>query len=416
MPGILNLNGLALSTEQGRLRRTAQRLARETLAPDAARIDREGVFPRENLRAIAAEGLLALSLPREHGGGGAGVQTVSLVIEELARGCASTAMCYNMHMATLPLIGAAASPAQVQALVAPIARGEALGSFAMSEPGSGNRLWHTDSHAVQEGDCFVVDCLKSFATSAGQADYYLVPTRSDPAAGPNDLSLFMIDGRDENIHPLGTWDGMGLRGNSSTPVRFDRCRVPAGRRLGDPRCGFSLLFAYSLPTYHVGLAAVYLGLAQSAMDAAVEHVRRRVHTDTGQTLAQLETVQRYVAEMRLKVDLVRSMIFRVGQMADNATALFDEFSAAGLLDDVIRANPDDPFFIEVAQVKTAACEMAVEVTHRALQVCGGTAYRRGHPVERAYRDARAGSLMAPADDTLKIIVGRQVLGLPQPWG
>jgi alkylation response protein AidB-like acyl-CoA dehydrogenase len=225
----------------------------------------------------------------------------------------------------------------------------------------------------------------------------------------------MLDGKDPCIKPVGTWDGMGLRGNSSTPVKFDRCIAPEWRRLGGENAGFSMLFAYSLPIYQVGLAACYVGIAQAAYDTAVDHVKKRIHTDTNQALARLETVQRYVAEMRLAIDLVRGMVHRVAQMSDNALVLFDELHAAGLLDEIIRENPDDPFFVEVAQVKAAAAQMAVEVAHKALQVCGGTAYKRGHRAERAYRDARAGSVMAPSDDTLKLIVGRQVLGIEQPW-
>jgi alkylation response protein AidB-like acyl-CoA dehydrogenase len=119
--------------------------------------------------------------------------------------------------------------------------------------------------------------------------------------------------------------------------------------------------------------------------------------------------------MKLQIDQARYLIYRVAQMSDNATVLFDELAEADLLDEVIRANPDDPFFIDVAQIKIAACEMAINVTNKALQVCGGAAYKRGHPVERHYRDARAGSVMAPSDDTLKLIMGRQLLGIPQPW-
>jgi alkylation response protein AidB-like acyl-CoA dehydrogenase len=416
MPNALNLTGIALTTAQGRWKRLATKLAREVLAPNAERTDRDAVFPMENLRRLGAEGLLALPLPKEMGGKGETILTTAIVTEELAQGCASTAMCFHMHMSTIPLMAALIEgEEQIERLLGPVVRGEAFGSFAMSEPGSGNRLWHTDSYAQRQGDDYVIDCFKSFATSAGQADYYVVPTRPSQDSGPNDLSLFMLDGKDPCIKPVGVWDGMGLRGNSSTPVKFDRCIAPEWRRLGGENAGFSMLFAYSLPIYQVGLAACYVGIAQSAYDTAVEHVKKRIHTDTNLALARLETVQRYVAEMRVRIDLVRGMVHRVAQMSDNALVLFDELHQAGLLDEIIRENPDDPFFVEIAQVKAAAAEMAVDVAHKALQVCGGTAYKRGHPAERAYRDARAGSVMAPSDDTLKLIVGRQVLGIEQPW-
>ena len=176
-----------------------------------------------------------------------------------------------------------------------------------------------------------------------------------------------------------------------------------------------MMFAYTLPIYQCGLSACYVGIAQNALDTAREHVKHRIHSDTGAPLSTMETIQRYIAEMQVRVDQARHLVYRVAQMADNATVLFDEFHEAELLDDIIRANPDDPFFVECAQIKVAACEMAIDVTNKALQVCGGRSYKRGHPCERAYRDARAGSLMGPADDTLKLIIGRQLLGVRQPW-
>ncbi|HEX5726808.1 MAG TPA: acyl-CoA dehydrogenase family protein [Longimicrobiaceae bacterium] len=416
MPNALNLSGIALTTNQGHWKRKAKKFAQEVLAPTAAQTDASGEFPKENLRKLGQAGFLSLVVPKEMGGAGEGILTAAMVLEELAQGCTSSTMAVAMHFSALPLMVALVEgDEQREKIIAPVVRGEAFGSFAMSEPGSGNRLWHTDSHAGTDGDDFIVDCFKSFATSAGQADYYVVPTKPRADAGPNDLSLFVLDGADPNIKPVGKWDGMGLRGNSSTPIKFDKVRAEPWRRLGGENAGFSMLFAYSLPIYQVALASVYVGLAQQAFDVAVGHVKQRIHTDTGQALASVETVQRYIAEMKMGIDLVRNTVYRVAQMSDNATVLFDELNTAGLLDEIIRENPDDPFFVELAEIKTAACENVISVAHKALQVCGGTAYKRGHPAERIYRDARAGSVMAPSDDTLKLIVGRQILGIDQPW-
>lgn len=415
MPNALNLDGIALTRDQGRWRRQAETLAAEVLKPNVEEVDRSGEFPARNIEALKRSGLLSLVVPAAMGGGGGDIVTAMLVTEALAKGCVSTAMIYTMHQSTLPLLCALATEEQVGAFVAPITRGERLGAFAMSEPGSGNRIWHMDSCAVANGEGFVIDSFKSFCTSSGHADFYLVPTRGDETAGPTDLSIFWIDGDDANVQPKGQWDGMGLRGNGSRPLHFDKCRVPAFNRLGDATAGFSFMMAYALPIYLVGLSACYLGVAAAAFEAAIEHVKRRIHSDTHRSLATVETVQRYAAEMRCRIDRARATVLRVAQMSDNATVLFDEFTRAGLLDEVIRENPDDPFFVELAELKIIASETAVEVAHMALQVCGGSGYRRGHPVERCYRDARAGSLMGPSDDTLKVIMGNQLLGTPQPW-
>ncbi len=414
MPNALNLEGIALTRDQGHWRQVADKVAREVLAPTAADVDRYGEFPHANIKALKEAKLLTLMVNGRWGGPEASIVTAFLVTEALAKSCASTAMCYAMHQSAIPLLCALAGEEQTS-LMAPIVAGEALLAFAMSEPGSGNRIWHMDSCAVDDGTAYVIDSFKSFATSAGYADRYVVPVRASSSVGPTDLSIFLIDGADPNVEPKGIWDGMGLRGNSSRPVHFNHCRVPYAGRIGAATAGFSYMMAYSLPVYFVGLASVYLGVAQAAFDAALAHVKKRVHTDTGKSLASVETVQRHFAEMRMRIDRARATVVRVAQMSDNATLLFNEFAEAELLDEIIRENPDDPYFVELAEVKVIACEMAVEVAHLALQVCGGGGYKRGTVAERCYRDARAGSLMAPSDDTLKVIIGNQLLGSPQPW-
>jgi alkylation response protein AidB-like acyl-CoA dehydrogenase len=415
MPNFLNLDGLALTTNQGKWKRAAEKVAEELIRPNAERVDRDGEFPKENIRAMGEAGLLGLLVPKEYGGAGESLVTAAVVTEVVAKACAATAMVYHMHQTTIPLMCATASPEQVETFLGPVVRGEYLGAFAMTEPGSGNKIWHMDSFGRQEGDDFILDSFKSFCTSAGYADYYLVPVRADSESSPHDLSVFLVLGNDPNIKPIGVWDGMGLRGNSSRPIHFQNCRVPATNRFGPPKQGFSYMMSYALPVYLCGLAACYVGVAQAAYEAAVEHVRKRIQSDTNRSLAHLETVQRLVAEMRVAIDTVRFTVMRVALGADNAMVLFNEFKESDLLDDVIRDNPDDPFFVEVASVKPAACEMAISVTNKALQVCGGAGYKRGHQVERCYRDGRAGSVMGPADDTVKVVIGTQILGLRQPW-
>lgn len=416
MGNFLNLEGLALNLEQGKWKRTAEAVARRVLAPNAAEVDRTGRFPTENITALKEAGLLGLLAEKKNGGGGESILTAVMVTEALAKGCAATAMAYHMHQTTVPVMSALATPEQNEGFMSRLGRSECLGAFAMSEPGSGNKIWHMDSFAVpHNGSDFDINSFKSFCTSSGYADFYLVPVRADQNGPADDMNLFLIMGDDPNIKCIGDWDGMGLRGNSSRPVHFDHCKVPGSQRYGVPKEGFGYMMAYSLPIYLCGMAAVYIGVAQSAYEAAVEHVKKRTHTDTNKSLAHIETIQRIIAEMRIAIDTVRFTTWRIAQHADNAMVLFNEFKASDLLDDVIRDNPDDPFFIEVASLKPAACEMVINVTNKALQVCGGSGYKRGHSVERAYRDGRAGSVMGPADDTLKLIIATQVLGLPQPW-
>jgi len=397
---------LRLTESQLDWRERARRLSDQILAPKAQQIDAEGRFPREHFRALAENDLLGLPVREELGGHGADVLTTTLVTEELARNCGSTALCYHMHISAASLIAALAKGDQVDRFVLPILRGEHITTYAISEPGSGSRWWHMETHATKEPGGYIIDSFKSYATSAGEADSYVLPVRASGESAPHELSMFIVDHDIENVKPVGTWSAMGMRGTCSTPVHFDNIFVPDSNRLGEDCFGFPLLMAYGLPIYHVGLASVYLGIAQAALDFAVSHVTKRVHADTGLPLAQVESIQRYVAEMKLHLDQTRQFIYSVARYVD-------EMSEKNT--DMVDIIDDSTFLETLAEVKVIACGAANDVTQTAIQVCGGTGYSKAYPVERYFRDARAGSIMGPNDDMLRVLIGQRVLGLPYPW-
>ena len=397
---------LDLTADQKRWRDRAREISRDVLAPNAAAIDTESRFPRENLNALGEAGILGLMVSQDHGGPGADLLTLVLVNEELGRGCASTAMCCHMHLAATSLIAAVAEGDQVERFVEPILRGKHISTYAISEPGSGSRWWHMVSHLERQDGGYHLDSFKSFATSAGEADSYIVPVRASSSSPHHEYTLLLVDRAIENVKPVGTWDAMGLRGNHSTPMHFDGCFVPDSHRLGEAAFGFPLLLAHGLPGYQVGLSAVYLGIAAAAFDFAVSHVTRRVHADTGLPLAKVETIQLYVADMKLRLDQARAVVFDVARYVDRLARKHG---------DLLEVIDDVEFLQAVASVKVVACQAAAAVTDKALQICGGTGFSRKHPVERYYRDARAGSLMGPADDILRVLVGQRALGLPYPW-
>ena len=384
----------------------ARKLSDDVLAPEAADVDRRGSFPRENLNALAAAGLMGLPVSEELGGPGADVFTTTLVTEQLGMGCASTAMCFHMHIAAASLIAAVADGDQVERFVEPILAGEHISTYAISEPGSGSRWWHLDSHLEPEEGGYHLQSFKSFATSAGEADSYVVPARAASTSPHNEFTLLLVESSLANVKTVGEWDAMGMRGNQSTPVHFDGCHVPESHRLGEAAFGFPLLMAHGLPVFQVGLAAVYLGVAQAAFDFAVSHVTKRVHADTNLPLSKVETVQRYVAEMKLQLDQARHFVYGVARYIDRMAERHG---------DLVEVVDDSDFLQAVASVKVVACTASSAVTNTALQICGGTGYSRKHPVERYYRDSRAGSLMGPADDILRVLVGQRALGLPFPW-
>lgn len=409
------LDRIELTPKQARAVLSAKRAA-DLLRENAAKVDATGAFPRENIRALGRAGILALPVPESHGGAGADMLAIALVVEELAKHCASTAMCTTMHLSTVPIIGALAKGEQVERFIGPILRGEWYGASATSEFASGSRVWHSQGFAEPTEDGYLLTADKSFVTGSGEADFYLVPVRNARTADPADLSLFVVENAIAPTRGLSQWDAMGFRGTSSSPVRFDAVPLPRHALLGDAGAGFDMIVCFHLPIYHVCLSAVFLGIAQAALADAIAHVQGRVHADTRAPLASVETVQRYIGEMKIEINRTRALLARVARMTDRALKVMTQIAEIGLAKEVTeRLMKNDDFFTEVAALKVACTECAVRVSDRAMQVCGGAGYKRGHSVERHYRDARAGAVMAPNNDSILLLVGKQLLGYPFPW-
>jgi alkylation response protein AidB-like acyl-CoA dehydrogenase len=310
-----------------------------------------------------------------------------------------------MHTSALALIAHLAEGDQV-GIVREICTSGLLCTYATSEFGSGGRWWHMDEFATRTEAGFLIDAKKSFVTCAGHATFYVVPLRSSRHSPGGELTLFLVDSRHNEVVVLSKWDGMGLRGNASSPVQFKSCCISDKFRLGDSGHGFALLLVYGLPSFQIGLSAVYLGIAQAAFEAAIEHVLRRVHSDTNASLSSLDQVQGIVGEMRVDLDRSRALVYSAARAVDDVR---DE----GI--DPLDLADDNEFMMLVAETKVAACAVAASVSRRALQVCGGHGFKRGSIVERCFRDAPAGSVMGPSDDVLKIMIGRRVMGLPYAW-
>src|SRR5918911_2241969 len=370
----------------------AKRISQAVLAEHADRTDRERRFPRESIEALTAAGLLGLTVPAEHGGLGRGPQVFTQVVEELALTCGSTAMIYVMHISATACLLARPDALVVEQFIKPIAAGSCLTTLAFSEFGSGAHFYAPVSQAARRNGDFVLNCDKSFVTSAGEADLYVVSTRATNAAAATESDLFIVTREQAATYTQVSeaWAGMGLNGNSSAPMKFSECVVPAGQLLGREGEGLGLMLQTVLPIFSLGIAAVNLGLAEAALRASVAHANSRRYEHSGGTLAEIETIQHLVAEMKLSIDRTRALV--------GATA---ELVEAG----------DPQATLPVLEIKAAACETALEVTAKAMRVCGGAAYSRRLPVERFFRDSQAGNVMAPTTDILKGFIGKAVLGL-----
>lgn len=370
----------------------SERLATQLLRPNADIIDETRSFPRSAISELGRERMLGLMVPDEFGGAGASLSAMATVLEHLAQGCSSTSMVVLMHYCATAVLSAVAPPALKETVLPAIARGEHLSTLAFSEPGSGGHFYSPVSQAQSQNGSVILEASKSFVTSAGEADSYIVSTRSPQAASSQESNLYFVPQSAQGVEIANAFQGMGLAGNASAAMRLNRVEVPDQNRLGEEKSGFQSMLSVVLPHFQIGAAAVSLGLAKAALDQTVEHVSSRRYEHAGQSaLAQVPRVQFLVAEMTLELRSGRAYLYDTIRkaMAGEADAILD-----------------------VLGVKAKAAEVCLAVLSRAMTLGGGRAFGRKGGLERLFRDAQASAVMAPSTDVLKDFIGKAALGLP----
>lgn len=361
------------------------RVVEEVVAPAAARVDEDRAFPRAAVEALGKAGLLGLISAREVGGLGQSHRAATLAVEALARACASTAMVVCMHYAATAVIEAH-GPRRVREQ---IARGEHLSTLAFSEVGSRSQFWAPVSTATREGGRVRLDARKSWVTSAGEADSYVWSSR--PLAAEGASTLWLVPARAPGLSIPSAFDGLGLRGNASSPVTARGVLVEEADRLGPDGGGFDIMMGVVLPYFQLMNAGFSVGTMEAAIAKSAAHAAATRFEHLGQTLADQPTTRAHLARMRVKADMVR------GLLLDALAAL-----ETGRADAMLR----------LLEVKAAAGEASTEVTDLAMRVCGGAAFRKEVGVERHFRDARAATVMAPTTDALYDFIGKAMCGLP----
>lgn len=358
----------------------------EKLRTTAGELDATRTYPDDHLDALAGAGLLGLLVPEDLGGRGADLTTLALVMEAIGWAAGSTGLVYLMHLCGTAVIGAKATAAQAEEWLRPAAAGELLATLAFSERATGAHFYMPEIKAEASNGGFSLSGRKSFVTSGGHADLYPVLVN---ASGEPGLDVLVLTASDAGITFQGAWEGIGMTGNSSIAMVLDNVQVPADRLLGAEGAGQELVFNVVAPNFLIGLAALNVGIAQAALDGTTEHVKTR--KNAGGTLAELPTVQTRIADMTLAVEQARALLITAAKAAD-----------AG----------DEAALPLVMQSKIAATEAAIAVTGQAMEACGGLGYSRVVPIERYWRDGRAGSVMAPTNEVLKQWVGKLATGLP----
>jgi alkylation response protein AidB-like acyl-CoA dehydrogenase len=377
-----------VSNDIGALLESIREVAAERIAPEAARIDRERAFPAESLQALGEIGALGLVVPFEHGGAGGALTALAEACEIVGSACASSGMVFLMHSVTAATI-AAGGGARAGEVLERMASGAALGSLAFSERGTGAHFYAPELKAVRSNGGVSVTGRKSFVTSGGHADVYLILVQGEVEGSAD---AYLLSGDQAGVRADGAWSGLGMAGNSSVALELDGVALGDDDRIGPAGEAIGLVFNAVAPFFLVGLAAVNVGIAAAAAGAATAHARDRRYPD-GSSLAEVQYVQHLLADMDLGTRQARLLV-------RDAAALGE----AG----------DPSALVAIMEAKVVATEAATAVTQKALDASGGQGYTPALPIERHLRDARAGAVMAPTNAVLRSWIGKALAGLPVP--
>jgi alkylation response protein AidB-like acyl-CoA dehydrogenase len=377
---------LTLTEEQQMIQETARRFAESELVPRAGHLDETAEYPVEMFARMGELGFMGLIVPAEYGGTGTDTTSYAIVIEELARACGSTALGVAAHnsLACGPIV-IMGSEAQKKKYLPPMASGEAIGAFCLTEPQAGSDSSNTKTTAVPKGDKFILNGTKAFVTNGGWARYLVATAVTDPGKGAKGISAFII----ENTFPgfvVGTKEKkLGLRASGTFEIVFDNCEVPKENLLGPLGGGFRA-FMKTLEGGRISIGAFALGIAQAAMEASIKFGRDRKQFDT--PITEFQATQMKIADMATEIHAARLLIHDAAR----------------------RKDAGEEFGRYASMCKLFASEVAMRVTNQAIQIHGGYGYCREYGVERYYRDAKLAEIGEGTSEIQRIIIARSVLG------
>jgi alkylation response protein AidB-like acyl-CoA dehydrogenase len=380
-----------LSEEHELLRQTVRDLADAKIAPAAADVDANSRFPQEALEALTGAGLQAAHIPQSYGGEGADALAAVIIIEEVARACASSSLIPAVNkLGTVPLLLSASEDLKRRYLP-PVARGEALFSYALSEAGAGSDAAGMKTRGVRDGDWWVLNGTKMWITNAGVSQYYTVMAVTDPERGARGISAFVVEKSDPGVSFGEPEKKLGIKGSPTRTVVLEDTRIPADRLIGEEGTGFRTALA-TLDHTRITIAAQALGIAQGALDYAVGYVQQR--KQFGRAIADFQGVQFMLADMAMKLEGARQLTYHAAALSERAMA---GEKAVGLT-------------MASAAAKCLASDTAMAVTTDAVQLLGGYGYTRDFPVERMMRDAKITQIYEGTNQIQRLVMARQLLG------
>ncbi len=369
----------------------AKKIATEVLAVNASKNDEEGRFSGEAVAASGEAGLLGLLVPTAYGGAGLGPRAACEVIAAFAEVDPSAAMVFLMHACGTSCLAASTSRGAAAAL-REIASGKHLSTLAFSESGSRSHFWAPVSKSQRTPGGARLNAKKSWVTSAGHAQSYIVSTLSADAKGGTDSTLYMVRGGSPGLFVSGGWSALGMRANASNPMMLEACDVHDDDRVSDEGAGFKVMLEVVLPLFNAGQAALGVGICRGVVAGAIQHLKTARFEHLGVTLGEaLPTLRARLAQMQIDTDGLAA------RLSDTLGHL---------------EQPGELTMLRVLEVKAAAGDTAIKVTSEAMQVCGGAAFSKHLGIERLFRDAHACAVMAPTGDVLREFIGKAILGIP----
>ena len=375
----------ALTDEQLMIQTMAREFSRDIVAPTAAERDRTGEFPAENLKRMAELGFMGMMVPFEYKGSGADTVSYVLALSEIAYSCASTAVVMSVHNSIVcESIYRLGTEDQKERYLKPLAAGDIIGAFAMTEPNAGSDPVRQSTTAVRDGDYYILNGTKRFITSGKNAGLTIVTAVTDKTKRHKGISAFFVKKDTPGFSAGNLEDKMGLRASDTTDLIFDDCRIPAEDLLGEEGDGFKIAMK-ALDSGRIGIAAQSVGVAQAAFDAAVDYAKTR--EQFGQPISKFQGLRWMIADMAVEIEAARQLMI----------------SAAGMKD------RGEKYTAQASMAKLFASEMVNRVTTKALQIHGGYGFIKEYPVERFFRDARVFTIYEGTSEIQRVVISNHIL-------
>jgi len=374
-----------LTEEQELIKQMVREFAETEVKPIAAEIDKNHRFPVETMEKLKDLSLMGVIIPEEYGGTGADSISYMIVIEELSRACASTGIIVATHISLCCYpIFKYGTEEQKQKYLTPLASGEKLGAFCLTEPGAGTDAAAQLTTAVLDGDHYVLNGSKCFITNGGYADTFIVMAMTDKSKGTKGISAFIVEKDFPGFSVGQSEDKLGIKGSSTTEIIFKDCRVPKENILGAESQGFKIAM-HSLDVGRIGVGAQALGIAQACLDESIKYAKER--QQFGKPIGSFQAIQWILADMATKIQCSRHLIYHAAWLKENNL----------------------PFSAEAAMAKLYASETAMEASVKAIQIHGGHGYTTNYPVERFFRDAKITEIYEGTSEVMKMVIAGNLL-------